>query len=314
MLTDEEYNLIQEILSKRTHPRGSIHMDLLTGIMRCGECDRTITTEVKTKHYKNGTSQTFVYYRCTKKWKGKKCTQPYIRAELLEEQVMKYLDGLQLSPRFVEWAIKWLQVMHGKQEKLREAKYKTIEQAYQEVVKKIVRVVDLTLSGMLTAEEGILKKQELEVEKKRLSEELEMIDTHVSEWSSLAIQTFDLVKNIKERFTSGSIEQRKTILRVIGSNLILKDKTIQIEIRKPFEYIQKVVSQLNEDKRLEPIDLPDITSQEAFLHSPNIIVGGRRVLPPLLPGPQPGALLLSYIHRVKRGSTIPKVQYTAPQL
>lgn len=274
MLTDEEFDLVQDILSKRAHPRGSIHTDLLTGIMKCGECGRAITSEVKTKFYKNGTSQIFVYYRCTKKWKGKKCTQPYIRAEVLEEQVMEYLDGLQLSPRFVEWAIKWLKVMHGKQAELREAKYKAAEQAYQEVVKKIERLVDMTLSGMLTAEEGMAKKQELELEKKRLSEELEKMDTHVTEWSNLAIQTFDLVKNIKERFTNGSVEQRKTILRVIGSNLILKDKTIQIEVRNPFEYIRKVVSELNDNKRLEPIELPEISTQQAFLGSNFSVLGG----------------------------------------
>jgi hypothetical protein len=273
MLTDAEFDLVQEILSGRSHPRGSVHTGLLTGIMKCGNCGRAITSEVKTKHYKNGSSQTFIYYRCTKKWMGKKCTQPYIRAEELEKQVLEYFDGLQLSPRFVEWAIKWLKVMHGKQAEIREVKYKEVEQAYQEVFKKIERVVDVTLSGMLTAEEGMARKQELELEKKRLSEELGKIDTHVSEWSNLAIQTFDLVKNIKERFTNGSIEQRKTILRVIGSNLTLKDKTIKIEIRNPFEYIQKVVYELDDNKRLEPIELPEITAQSAFLGSNISILG-----------------------------------------
>ncbi len=297
MLTDEEFDRVQEILSGRSHPRGSIHTGLLTGIMRCGNCGRAITSEVKTKHYKNGTSQTFIYYRCTKKWMGKKCTQPYIRAEELEKQVLNYFDGLQLSPRFVEWAIKWLKVMHGKQEELREAKYRATEQAYQEVVRKIGKVVDFTLSEMLTAEEGMAKKQELELEKKRLSEELEKIDNHVSEWSNLAIQTFDLVKNIKERFTNGTIEQRKTILRVIGSNLTLKDKTIQIEIRNPFEYIQKVVSQLNDNKRFEPVELPEITTQSAFLGATNMLLGDRRDSNPQRPAPQAGALPLCYGHQ-----------------
>ena len=35
-------------------------------------------------------------------------------------------------------------------------------------------------------------------------------------------------------------------------------------------------------------------------------MGGRRVPPPLLPGPQPGALLLSYIHQAKRGDPVVK--------
>lgn len=275
LITHAEYDLIQEIMDGRSHPRKDLHAkDMLTGIMRCGECGMMMTTEVKTKKYKNGTSQTFTYYRCTKKWKGKKCRQPYIRSELLEEQVLDYMNTITLSSPFVEWAIKWLKVMHSNQEQLREAKYKAAEQSYQEVVKKINRVVEMTMDGMLTTQEGMERKQELELEKQRLSDELSKMDTHVSEWSNLAIQTFDLVKNIKERFTNGTIEQRKTILRVIGSNLSVKDKKIEITVRNPFEYIQKVVSEINDGKRLEPADLIDLSGNSSLLQSQNLIVGG----------------------------------------
>lgn len=290
MLTDAEFDLIQDYMDGRSRPRGEINTNLLTGIMRCGECGRMITSEVKTKQYKNGTSQTFVYYRCTKKWKGQKCNQPYIPAKVLEEQVLTFMDSITLSTPFVEWAIKWLKVMHGNQEKLREAKYKSTEQSYQEVVKKITRVVEMTMDGMLTTQEGMLKKQELEVEKQQLTDALSKMDTHVTEWSNLAIQTFDLVKNIKERFTNGSIEQRKTILRVIGSHLIVKDKKIDITIRNPFDYIQKAVRELNDNERLGLNDLPVISTQTAFLQPQNAIVGGVPDLNRRPPGPQPSAL------------------------
>jgi hypothetical protein len=197
-----------------------------------------------------------------------------LRAEELEQQVLDFLDGLQLSSEFVDWAIKWLKVMHGNQEKLREAKYKETEYAYHEVTKKIGRLVDMTLSGMVTPEEGLTKKHELELEKKGLLEKLEKMDSHISEWSTLAIQTFDLVKNIKERFSKGTIEQRKTILRVIGSDLMIKDKKIDITIRNPFEYIQKAVKELDDKKRLGPNDLAVISSQSAFLGPKNYNVGG----------------------------------------
>lgn len=273
MLTDEEFDLVQTILEGRSHPRGQVRTDLLTGLIKCGECGRSITSEVKTKHYKNGNSQTFIYYRCTKKWRQNKCTQPYIRAEALEVQVIEYLNSIQLSDKFIAWAIKWLKVMHGKQGEIREARYKTAEQAYQESVKKIERCVELTISGMLTTEEGMARKQELEVEKQRLSDELGKLDSHVNDWSNLAINTFDFVKNIKEKFSNGSIEQRKTILRVIGSNLLLKDKKLDIEIRMPFTYISKVVNELKDNKVEEPNDLPVISSQNAFLQPQNNIVG-----------------------------------------
>ena len=270
LITKAEYDLIQDIMDGRSRIRHDLHAkDLLAGIMRCGECGRMITTEVKTKHYKNGTSQVFTYYRCTKKWNDKKCLQPYIRAEVLEEQVLNYMDTITLSTPFVEWAIKWLKVMHSNQEQLREAKYKTTEQSYQDVVKRINRVVEMTMSEMLTTQEGMERKQELELEKQRLSDELSKMDTHVTEWSNLAIQTFDLVKNIKERFTNGTIEQRKTILRVIGSNLVIKDKKIDIMVRTPFEYIQKAVSEINEGYWLEPDDLPDLPTQIGILQCEN---------------------------------------------
>lgn len=274
MLSDEEFDLIQDILTGRSHPRGQINKDLLTGLIKCGECGRGITSEIQHKQYKNGKTQQFVYYRCTKKWRAIKCNQPYIRADELEKQVISYLSQIQLSDKFTEWAIKWLKVMHGKQGELREAKYKTTEQAYQLTVKMIERCVELTLSGMLSIEEGTAKKKELETEKQRLSEELEKLDTHVSDWSSLAISTFDFIKNIQEKFSNGSIEQRKTILRVIGSNLSLKDKKLTIEIRTPFTYIQKVVNELNEGKLEEPVEYPVISSQNAFLASNINFLGG----------------------------------------
>lgn len=274
MLTDEEFDLMQTILEGRSHPRGQVHTDLLTGLIKCGECGRSITSEVKTKHYKNGKSQTFVYYRCTKKFRAVKCKQPYIRAEELERQVLEYLDEIQLSDKFSTWAIKWLQVMHEKQGGLREAKWKTTEQTYQEVVKKIERCVELTLSGMLTIEEGSVKKQELEAERQKLLDVLNKLDRHVSEWSSLAINTFELVKNIKEKFSNGGIEQRKTILRVIGSNLLLKDKMLDMEIRTPFTYISRAVGELKSENVEEPNVLPVISGQSAFLHPQNSFMGG----------------------------------------
>lgn len=273
MITDAEYDLIQDILDGRSHPRGVVNKDLLTGVMHCGECGMMITSEVKTKHYKNGKSQTFVYYRCTKKFKGKKCEQPYLPAKDLEEQVTAFLDSITLSQPFADWAIKWLKVMHTNQEQLREAKYKVTEQAYQNVVRKINRAVDMMLNENITLDEGTKIQKELDVEKNRLQEELLKMDTHVTEWSQLATQTFDLVKNIRQRYADGGIEQRKIILKAVGSNLVVKDKKIDITVRNPFEYIQRAVKVLNDDRKIEIEDLPVLSTQTPLMQLQNRPLG-----------------------------------------
>ncbi len=274
MLLDEEFDLIQDILSRRTRPRGQIHHGLLTGLMKCGECGMSITSEVKIKNYKNGTSQTFVYYRCTKKKNGEKCKQPYVNATELESQVKTYLDGLQLSPKIVEWAIKWLNEIHKSQIDVRKAKYKNVEKTYEETLRKLDRIVDLVLNGLLSVEEGKNKKEELELEKKKLSEQLEKIDNHADNWNRLTINTFDFVKDIKERFANGTIEQRKTILRTIGSNLVIKDKKLAIEIRKPFELIIRATEELDEDILARTPELPVISAQIAFSGPSINVLGG----------------------------------------
>lgn len=301
MLTDAEFDLIQDIMDARSRPRKQEHaQNLLTGIMRCGECGMMITSEVKTKHYKNGKSQTFVYYRCTKKKHGIKCRQPYLPAKELEEQVSSFLDSITLSQPFADWAIKWLQVMHANQQELRAAKYNVTEQAYQEVVTQIERATEMMVKGAVSIDKGMSIQKELELKKSTLFEELSKMDVHVTEWNHLAIQTFDLVKNIRERFENGSIEQRKTILRAVGSDLTVYDRKVDISIRNPFEYIQKAVTVLNDNKPLKIKDLPEIPTQIPLSQPQNDVLspsgttwGGVRGSDPQPSPPQGDALPLS---------------------
>ena len=51
---------------------------------------------------------------------------------------------------------------------------------------------------------------------------------------TLSEQAFEFACMVQERFTKGDAKARKAILDTIGSNLILKDKILLIEARKPF--------------------------------------------------------------------------------
>jgi site-specific DNA recombinase len=264
MITDEEYDLVQEALASRAKPQVNIHKGFLNGLMRCGECGSMITFEMHKKRYKNGKIQEFYYYRCTKKNRSMRCTQPYMPVADMERQAMEYLKSIKLSPRFIEWGIKWLRVMHENQQTAKEARLETSQKEYNTVDKKISNLIDLMIAGIVTPKEGAVKKQKLEDEKARLFAILSKIESVANEWTNLSIQTLDFVKTAQEKFESGTVEQKKTILKVIGSNLVVKDKKLDITIRTPFSYIQSVVSELKGQKI---VDLPVITGQEAFLGS-----------------------------------------------
>lgn len=291
MITDEEFDLLQEILQSRSRPRVIVHEGFLNGIMICGECGCSITHQEREKTYKNGETQVFAYYRCTKKNREIKCSQGYVPDKELERQAMVYIRSLKLSPRFVEWAIRWLNIMHENQAQIRDARLNVTQKEYNETLKKLDRVDDMMINGILTFEAGQTKKQSLEAEKTRLFAILSKIDAHVTEWTRLSSQTFSFVNTALDTFENGSIEKKKTILKVIGSKLILKDRKLVVTMRTPFEYIQKAVSELKEDGVwLAPVKLPEIASNEAFLGASPDKWGGIPGSNRRPSGPQPDAL------------------------
>lgn len=276
MLTDEEFDLLQDILSGRSRPRKQKHDFWHTGIpIICGECGCHITGDHKVKRYKNGKSQVFNYARCTKKNNDHhKCLQKYVEAKELERQVLEVLGSMKLDQEFVNWAIKWLKVVNEEQKEVRDSRYNALKKAYEDVVKRIDGLLDLKLDGLISDDEFADKKASLTDEKAKVQENLGKVDRHIDEWTDLAAKTFDFASTAQERFANGDIEDRKIILRAIGSHLILKDKKLTIEARTPFLMIQKAVGEMNEFKRLAPNESADITLQSEVARPQNVVWGG----------------------------------------
>jgi len=267
MISDAEYDLVQDIILKKSRPRFHKHKGFLNGVLKCGECGSMITAERHVKKYLNGNSQVFTYYRCTKKKTDPKCKQPYISVDKLDAQAMDVLSTVTLSTKFVEWGIKWLKVMHSNQSELKEASLQATQNEYNAVEKKLDNLINLLIDEVITPEQGKAKRAELEEKKNRLFTTLSNIDTNSTEWTNLTIETFNFVKTAQDKFHNGTIEQKKTILRVIGSNLTVKDKILGIELREPFKYIQDAHAEFKKSKGEIEAKLPKITAKEAFTWS-----------------------------------------------
>ncbi len=279
MLTEEEFDLLQDIMSGRSRPRKVRH-DFLTGLIHCGECKGMVTAESHTKQYKNGKSQTFEYYRCTKK-KGVVCTQPYINAKKLEAQVCEYLEKIKISEKFVRWAVKWINDANGEQMEAKKAQIIALQKDYNDVLKMIDNLLNLKISpgnidgAMLSEEKYKEKNTELMTKKKKLKKALNKIDKLVDEWIEFIIAAFNFTVTAQKRFKEGDMNDKKIILRAIGSNLYLLNGELTIQPRQPFIAIEKAVNEMKkQNKPLEPKEVIVYKGQEEdFVHQ-NLIVGG----------------------------------------
>ena len=196
MLTSDEFDLLQDIFHRGNRPRYYKHQFPFTGLIVCGECGLSITADKHTKTYKNGKSQDFIYYRCTKKSKVHKCQQSFIPAKQLEQQISDFLQTIKISPKFADWAISCLNAANKQQQETREARHKALQSSYGLIVSKIDSLLELKLSpsnkdgNILSDQEFGEKKKQLVVEKDKFQQQLNSVDRHVSEWTDLASKTF----------------------------------------------------------------------------------------------------------------------------
>jgi len=126
MITDAEFNLLQDILDGKSKGRLQKHNFALNGIIKCGECHYTITAQEHTKKYKNGTSQVFAYYNCTKKG-NIKCSQLYASTSDVEGQFASELSQFEMEPEFVDWAYEALEEVKDKDQIVNKGSFEALK-------------------------------------------------------------------------------------------------------------------------------------------------------------------------------------------
>lgn len=247
MITMEEYDRVQALLGKRGRQRPQKHEFPFTGIIRC-ECGSMITAEEKTKHQKNGNSHHYIYYRCSKK-KGQ-CSEKYLAAPEVERQVSELLSQLTIGDDFQKWALKYLHKVRTNEALTDQQIIKNRQAAYESVVKQLENLM-LTFTSPENADHNLMTPAELSElkagllqKKAALETELKAQGEHINDWVELTEQTFNFARYASIWFEKGDLKTRKAIFAAIGSDFVLKDRKLRVELKKPFEVISKNIISL----------------------------------------------------------------------
>lgn len=253
LMSDEEFNLLQDIIEGRSRGREKKHDFALNGIIRCGQCHYCVTAETHTKRYKNGTAQEFAYYHCTKKNREIRCSQPYLSATKLEGQFSSTLGQLYLQTEFAQWALEALEEVKIKESSISKDSYEALQTVLIGVNKRINNLMVLKISpdnsdgSLLSDEEFGDRKRALLMEKEKTIQQLTKTDPNNTEWAELAKDSFDFAIMASRRFEKGSTEDKKIIFKVIGSNPILLDQQLQFQLRYLFFKYKEGIKRTNDE-------------------------------------------------------------------
>ena len=272
-ITQEEFESIQNVLGGKNKSRPKTHFLPYTGLMVCGECGCSITAEKKRKIQKTGKVHKYVYYHCTKK-KGY-CSQKFVRVKILEKQYKELLKSIRIPRAFHEWALDEIRLDQEKQVKDRNLSLERSQIRYNGCLKKIDELVEGYLNKKVPEDYYERKLAEYENEKKILKKVLDDLDQRIDEQLAKLDEDLDFAVTAYTKFKEGGKAKRREIVSYLGSNLILKDLTLDIELKKPLLKVQKVAKEVRAlARRLEPEKSIDNSVQFKEFLSQNPI-GGR---------------------------------------
>ena len=84
-------------------------------------------------------------------------------------------------------------------------------------------------------------------------------------WFDTTERTFNFARNARYWFEHGTQEDKRIILDGLGSNIVLKDKMVQIELEKPLSRIEKGLAEMQKKGLFEPRKEIDLSANKDLL-------------------------------------------------
>ena len=235
MITKKLFDKCQKVLADRARPQKRNFKEYaFRGLLTCAECGCAITSETQKGHN---------YYRCTKK-RGA-CSQPYIREELLAEQISGEIQKVSLPP---SWADKMIEELE--REKEQEAQdgitfAQNLKLRIKECEEKLDKLLDAHLEGVISKVEYAAKKQKILNEKVEISEKLSDFERKGNHWLEPAKNFILAAKQAEIIALQENFSEKKNFLKKIGSNRILREREVSVIAEMPW----KILANLSAEAR-----------------------------------------------------------------
>ena len=242
------FDQVQVVLKRRSKPQYKQKNDpqAFCGLLSCATCGMGITAEHKIKRQKNGNEHFYTYYHCTKKNKAIRCSEPCVRAEVLDSQLSSLIEKFSLPE---DWASQ-LNLMLEKDENLGAQSSAAFVQESKEKIsalsQKLQRLLDSYLDQDIEREVYLEKKAAFMSEKKSLEERSVTLQEQQTGWIEPLREWIKEAQNGTKIARGCDLMPKKSIAKkLFGSNLFLSARNLHLELPK-YEGVNSVLMHSSE--------------------------------------------------------------------
>lgn len=249
MISRMEYDRIQRLLGADSNKRPQKHTFAFTGMINCGYCGASVTAEI----HRKPSGRTYIYYHCTRKKKHLNCKEKMIEVTELEAQIVGYLHSMRIRKGHLDWALKAVDELEEEHSCQSRTAVTSLRKRVTEKKLEIAELLNIKVRKLIEDSEFVQKKNELHTDLARLEGELAAAEEGDRGISWKCRDTLTFAERAEDMFVTGDKEQKRAILRAVGSNLILTNRMLNIQAPEPLRLIRNaLVGSAEENCWLEP--------------------------------------------------------------
>ena len=222
------WDKVQNTIARRGHKQPLVKAKIpFLGLLKCAHCGMGVTAETKTKTQKNGNFHSWTYYRCSRKRRLGKCTEPAIREKDLLPQLSALLNKYAMSDKMFVFMNE--QIEQDKQTEI--TSYDSLLDDLRTQIAKLTNkqqiLLDSYLDQDIDRQTFLIKKNDILSQKKSLEEDLSNLQTNRNVWIEPMQKWLENAKSICYLLESNDFDGQKVVLtEIFGSNLFLHNKII----------------------------------------------------------------------------------------
>jgi len=228
LISQKLFASVQEVLENRGKPmkKGIIKFTFI-GLMKCKSCGASITAETQKGH---------VYYHCTKKL-GLCESKKFLREEDLLSQIDKVISKISIDDETKNKMLDRFEALAHEESKSSLSLSRQVQEKIAELDKKMERLIDLFVEQEISEEDYKIKKVKILNDKQLLKEKLGEIEKGSGGWlepSKNFLSTCNQASYVAWQETPVA---KRAILKIIGSNFLLFDRTLFISYSYPYSLV-----------------------------------------------------------------------------
>jgi site-specific DNA recombinase len=224
IVTRQLFSKVQAVLRGKNIKIKQRHNVLFRRLLVCDECHKKLRGEIQ---------KGCIYYRCHTKG----CGQKSIREDKAEAAVLPFLKNLSFSKEETSRIRQHLKEQYRNVETFKEAQTRSLQLQLEQIRERLSKIVDAYVDGMVEKDIYLTKKNALVMEENAAKRLLENLDAGAHAVLCKVEEIVELVNNAYLSYKIASLDERREIVEIITSNLIVKDKRLIVKLKTPFEMI-----------------------------------------------------------------------------